>query len=233
MDITKNIKEINEQIHHAERDYQRLPSSVKLLAVSKGHSIAAIKTAAKCGLRCFGENYIQEAIPKINSLKNYSLEWHFIGKLQSNKTKMIAENFDWLQSLDRIDLARKLNSQRPSELPPLNVCIEVNICEEQNKGGIICNQLIETAQEIRSLPNLRLRGLMTIPEFTSNSDNQFKIFKKMKQLYEMLFQQGFELDTLSMGMSHDFIAAIACGSTMVRLGQAIFGIRQPKGGIIE
>jgi len=190
---------------------------VTLLAVSKGHGIARIREAVAAGQHAFGENYVQDALEKIDALPQ--LEWHLIGPLQSNKTRPAAERFDWVQTVDREKIARRLSDQRPAHRPPLNVLIQVNISGEQTKGGVAPHEVRELARKVAALPRLRLRGLMAIPAPGAHADLQ-----KMKKLYDEL-RPEFGMDTLSMGMSDDLEAAIAAGSTMVRIGTAIFGQR--------
>jgi len=190
---------------------------VTLLAVSKGHGIARIREAVTAGQHAFGENYVQDALEKIDALPQ--LEWHLIGPLQSNKTRPAAERFDWVQTVDREKIARRLSDQRPAHRPPLNVLIQVNISGEQTKGGVAPHEVRELARKVAALPRLRLRGLMAIPAPGAHADLQ-----KMKKLYDEL-RPEFGMDTLSMGMSDDLEAAIAAGSTMVRIGTAIFGQR--------
>lgn len=216
------IKTVLDQIHQAERDYQRSPGSVRLLAVTKGRDIQAISAAVEQGQHAFGENYLQEALEKIAALAPLVLEWHFIGTLQANKTRLVAENFAWVHSLSRFKIAERLNNQRPPNLPPLNVCLEVNVSNEPTKSGILVDYLDDLAKQIQSLPRLKLRGLMVIPELVATFAQQRLIYKHVYNLQQTLIQRGFNLDTLSMGMSNDFIAAIAEGSTMVRIGAAIF-----------
>lgn len=200
-----------------EKKYYRPPHSVSLLAVSKKHSAEKIRELFSQGQQSFGENYLQEALEKQVFLKELPIEWHFIGHIQSNKTKLIAEHFSWVQSLDRLAIAKRLNMQRPIHLPPLNICIEINIDREKNKSGIFPEDLLCFAKEILSFKNLKLRGLMIIPE-----KNNLGAFEKTAQLQQQLIDAGFFVDTLSMGMSSDYEAAIAAGSTMVRIGSALF-----------
>ncbi len=220
MNIT--IQPILEAIRTTEKKYHRPPNSVSLLAVSKKQSADKIRQVYHAGQKSFGENYCQEALEKQRNLSDCAIEWHFIGSIQSNKTKLIAEHFDWVQSVDRISIAKRLNDQRPAHLKPLNICIEINIDEEKTKSGVLPHDAFELAKNIISLKHLKLRGIMTIPE----KNNSTIAFQKMAALYQKLTQEGFELDTLSMGMSDDYIDAIAAGSTMVRIGTAIFGERK-------
>jgi len=227
--IEQRIQQVLRQIRDAEQATQRQPGSVALLAVSKTWPVESILAAAACGQRLFGENYVQESIEKFDFIKQHhpelNLEWHFIGRLQSNKSRDIATRFDWVHSVDSLRLANRLNDQRPNGLPPLNVCLQVNISDEANKSGFHTDAIIEAALEVSQLPRLRLRGLMAIPAASQDHDQQRATFAKMHKLQQTLIDQGLELDTLSMGMSGDMLAAIAEGSTMVRIGTAIFGQR--------
>lgn len=208
-----------------EKKYHRNHGSVHLLAVSKGQATEKIQTAYQAGQRAFGENYLQEALDKMSALADKEIEWHFIGKIQKNKTRKIAEHFAWVQSISDIQIAQRLNEQRPSHLPPLNVCIEVNISHEETKLGITPEQVWTLAQDCMNLKQLRLRGLMVIPAPTDDVIQQRKTFHDVFALYQNLCQRGLALDTLSMGMSDDMEAAIAEGSTMVRIGRRLFGQR--------
>lgn len=221
--ITDNINKTLQQIKQAESKYHREPGSVQLLAISKRSSIVEIKTAVAAGLTAFGESYLQDAAPKIEALADLNLKWHFIGPIQSNKTKLIAENFNWVHSIDRVKIARRLSEQRPAHAPPLDICIQIKIGEEDTKSGILLADLSRFAAEISRLPRLKLRGLMTIPKQITDFSTQRLAFRKLHTAMLALNEQGFTLDTLSMGMSADFIAAIAEGATIVRLGNALFG----------
>lgn len=213
------------QIESAQQHYKRLEGSVQLLAVSKTRSAAEIREMAALGQFLYGENYLQEALQKIEELQDLPIEWHFIGPIQSNKTKPIAENFAWVHSVDRLKIARRLNDQRPEDMPPLNICIQVNVSGEESKSGCRLDQLSEMASQINQLPNIRLRGLMAIPQSADNFELQRIPFAQMREALERLNTEGLELDTLSMGMSGDINAAIAEGTTMVRVGTALFGPR--------
>lgn len=211
------------KIRQAEDKYQRPPGSVRLLVVTKGQNIRAIQAVIAAGQRAFGENYLQEALVKINAFAGQCLEWHFIGTLQANKTRGVAENFAWVHSINRFKIAERLNQQRPPELPPLNVCLEVNVSVEQTKSGVSIHALSDLASQVQALPHLRLRGLMAIPEAAPDFERQLLIYKRVYHLQQQLIEQGMTtLDTLSMGMSNDFEAAIAAGSTLVRIGRSIF-----------
>jgi pyridoxal phosphate enzyme (YggS family) len=223
--IGLNLSAIKQRIGDYEKKYSRPTDAVKLLAVSKSQSIEKIIAAYSEGQHAFGENYLQEALVKIRKLPT-DIEWHFIGTIQSNKTKMIAENFDWVQSITSVQIAKRLNDQRPAHLPPLNICIEVNISDENTKAGIRLKNVLSLANVCVNLPHLRLRGLMTIPFPNKEMNLQRLSFQQLYQLYQSLLEEGLSLDTLSMGMSDDFEAAIAEGSTMVRIGTALFGERK-------
>ncbi len=224
--ISQALTTIRQRIANTARQYNRSPESVQLLAVSKTRPITDIVTAIEHGQIRFGESYLQEAIQKIAALRdNKALEWHFIGPLQSNKTKIIAEQFDWLHSLSKLKHAQRLNKQRPEYLPPLNVCIQVNISEEAQKSGIHLNELATLAQAIAELPRLRLRGLMTLPAPSQSFEQQRIPFRQMRIALQELQASGLKLDTLSMGMTNDMEAAIAEGATLVRIGTGIFGKR--------
>lgn len=228
MSISQNLSHISQKIRNLEQQSERLPHSVKLLAVSKTKPVEDIEQAVNAGQRCFGENYVQEGVEKIRYFAEKGgelLEWHFIGPLQSNKTKLVAEHFDWMQTLDREKIAQRLNEQRPAHLAPLQVLIQINISDEASKSGIAPEEMLPLARQIAALPNLRLRGLMTIPKAQSDFEAQKAELAQMQQLFLQLQAEFPSVDTLSMGMSDDMAAAIACGSTMVRIGTAIFGQR--------
>jgi PLP dependent protein len=199
--------------------------SVTLLAVSKTRSAADVRAAVAAGQRAFGENQLQDAQPKIAALGNADLEWHFIGPIQSNKTRAIAEQFSWVHSVDRVKIAKRLSEQRPAGLPPLNVCIQYNVSGEQSKAGITGAELAAVASEISALPRLKLRGLMAIPAPNPNYLEQRAVFALVREALAQLNAHGYQLDTLSMGMTDDMEAAIAEGATMIRIGTAIFGAR--------
>lgn len=220
--IAENISTLAERIHSAAQAVQRDPASVGLLAVSKTKPASDLREAYDAGLRDFGENYLQEALGKQAELSDLPLIWHFIGPIQSNKTRAIAEHFAWVHSVDRLKIAQRLSEQRPPVLPPLNICIQVNVSGEASKSGCAPEDLPALAQAIAALPNLKLRGLMAIPEPTDDRDEQNASFAAVSTLQAQL---GLPLDTLSMGMSHDLEAAIAQGATWVRIGTALFGAR--------
>jgi pyridoxal phosphate enzyme (YggS family) len=225
-DIQKNLIEIEAYIDQFEKKYHRIPNSVTLLAASKKQSLEKIQQAINAGQTIFGENYLQEALPKIDFFKHQNLEWHFIGPIQSNKTKKIAEHFSWVHSVDSIKIAKRLNDQRPPHLPPLNICLEVNISGEPTKSGISsCAEITSLAEYCLSLPQIKLRGLMAIPAATPDFENQREELHRLKLIFDDLLTKKIPLDTLSMGMSDDLEAAIAEGSTLVRIGTRIFGTR--------
>ncbi len=223
--ITQNIKSIRAQIKEMEQKYARLPGSVQLLAVSKTRPIEDIRTTFSENQLHFGENYLQDALVKINLTAESKIQWHFIGPIQSNKTRQIAENFHWVHTIDRLKIAQRLSEQRNPDLTPLNVCIQINSSGESSKSGTLSNEALTLAQQISGLPNIHLRGLMTIPAASTNFEQQRQPFRLLRELKNEIQSQGIELDTLSMGMSNDMEAAIAEGSTMVRIGTAIFGQR--------
>lgn len=223
--IQHNLVTILQQIAAYEQQYGRPAGSVKLLAVSKGQDFHKIQSAYAMGQRAFGENYLQEALAKMTALHSLPLEWHYIGRVQSNKIKVLSSHFDWVQTLTHSAMANSFNQHRPSALPPLNVCIQVNISEENTKEGVAPHQVLELAQAIATLPRLRLRGVMAIPAMVENFNQQRLQCVKLKTVYEQLQQAGFAVDTLSIGMSQDLEAAIAEGATLVRIGTAIFGPR--------
>jgi PLP dependent protein len=205
--------------------YGRNADSVRLVAVSKAQPAAAIRIAHQCGQRDFGENYVQEALPKLAALADLELRWHFIGQMQANKTRAVAEQFQWVHTLDRERIAIRLNEQRPAHAPPLNVCIQVSLGDEPGKGGINRDELLPLATRIAQLPRLKLRGLMSIPPPSESFDEQRAWFAMLASCQRELVERGFALDTLSMGMSADLEPAIAEGATCVRVGTAIFGER--------
>ena len=224
MSISENLSRIQQQIKQISAEYQR--ENVRLLAVSKTKPVQAIEEALRAGQCAFGENYVQEGIEKIAYFSgNKSLEWHFIGPLQSNKSRLVAEHFDWIQTMDRFRIAERLNDQRPEHLPPLNVLIQINISDESSKSGIQPEEMFSLAEKISQFPRLKLRGLMAIPKPESEPEQQKIALRKMKDLFNRLQQRFESVDTLSMGMSDDMASAIECGSTMVRIGTAIFGER--------
>jgi len=220
--IADNLSALAARIQRAAEAVGRDPASVHLLAVSKTKPASAIREIHAAGVRDVGENYLQEALGKQQELGDLPLIWHFIGPIQSNKTKAIAEHFDWVHSVDRLKIAQRLSEQRPQGLPPLNICLQVNVSGEDSKSGCAAADLPALAQAVAALPNLRLRGLMAIPEPSEDRAEQEAAFATLRQLQDSL---NLGLDTLSMGMSHDLEAAIAQGATWVRIGTALFGAR--------
>jgi pyridoxal phosphate enzyme (YggS family) len=227
--IALNLQAVNTRIIAAALAASRDPRGVKLLAVSKSFDAAAVMKAATAGQKAFGENYLQEALDKIDAIRRVEptllLEWHFIGPIQSNKTRPIAEKFDWVHTIEREKIAQRLSEQRPAHLAPLNICLQINISGESTKSGIAPEGAASLATAIMGMPNLRLRGLMAIPEATESFEQQRASHRRLRELYEQMRTQGFTLDTLSMGMSDDMEAAVAEGATIVRVGTAIFGTR--------
>lgn len=223
--ISANLQAVHARIEAAARAAGRNPKDISLLAVSKTWPAGHVREAAAASQRAFGENYVQESVAKITELAALGLEWHFIGPLQSNKTRPVAEHFDWVHSVERMKIAERLSEQRPAGMAPLNVCLQVNVSGEASKSGCAPEEAVALAKAIAALPNLRLRGLMCIPEPVDDAEAQRRPFRQLRELYEQLRSDGLPLDTLSMGMSHDIEAAIAEGTTMVRVGTAIFGER--------
>ena len=223
--IAENLLQIQKNINLLCCKYHRPPEGVQLLAVSKTKPAEYIKAAFDAGQTCFGENYLQEALAKIEALGKLPIEWHFIGAIQSNKTRELAEHFDWIHSIDRLKIAHRLSQQRPPALAPLNICLQVNISQEISKAGLGINEIEPMVNEIASLPNLCLRGLMAVPAKADKLNEQREAFTKMKIMLKTLQKNHPQMDTLSMGMSGDMEAAIAEGSTMLRIGTAIFGAR--------
>jgi hypothetical protein len=225
--IPDNLLAVHRRIAEAAQAANRSPASIHLLAVSKTFPADDVRTAFQAGQRAFGENYVQESLEKIEALADLraEIEWHFIGPLQSNKTRPVAEHFNWVHSVDRLKIAQRLSEQRPDALPPLNICLQVNVSGEASKSGVAPAEALALAGEINALPKLRLRGLMSIPEPAADLKAQRAPHRILRQLFEQLRTQGIELDTLSMGMSGDLEAAVLEGATIVRVGTAIFGKR--------
>ena len=223
--IENNLNRIKTRIFETARKFDRDPESVLLLAVSKRKPASDIRAAHAYGQRDFGENFLQEAQGKMQELRDLDIHWHFIGAIQSNKTKPIAESFDWAHCIDRVKIARRLSEQRPADMAPLNVCIQVKLDDEASKAGIELSEVPALAEEVAKLPGLRLRGLMSIPAPREDFAGQRATFARLAESLQSLRQQGFDCDTLSMGMTQDMEAAIAEGSTLVRIGTAIFGER--------
>ncbi len=226
--IAANLQAVRARIATACAGAGRAAESVQLLAVSKTWPAASVREAAAAGQRAFGENYVQEAVAKAAELGDTGLEWHFIGPLQGNKTRLVAEHFSWVHSVERLKIAERLAAQRPAELPALQVCLQVNISGEASKSGCSPDELANLAHAVAALPGLRLRGLMAIPEPGDDNRQQRSRFALLRELRDRLGAEGLRLDTLSMGMSHDLEAAILEGATIVRIGTAIFGERSPK-----
>lgn len=226
--IAQNLANISQRIDAAANSVGRDPAEVAILAVSKTHSLEKIREAYAAGLTRFGESYVQEALPKIIALQGLPLEWHFIGPIQSNKTRDIAAHFSWVHSVDRLKIASRLNEQRPTDLNPLNICVQINISLESTKSGIVQQALREFVAQLEPLRSLKLRGLMAIPQKTADEQEQHALFAKLRRLFDDLNQEGYQLDTLSMGMTSDFEAAVMEGSTLVRIGTGIFGTRTAK-----
>jgi len=228
LSIPENLKKVRQLISLYQEKYARNDTPVQLIAVSKTHDADAVKSAFQAGQMQFGENYLQEALEKIETLKALPLVWHFIGPIQSNKTRAIAESFHWVHSVDRLKIAQRLNDQRPESLPPLNILLQVNINEEDSKAGVTLDTLETLASEVNALPRLKLSGLMAIPTATNDSALQRQNFHSLRVARDKLLLAGFTSCThLSMGMSNDFEAAIAEGATMIRIGTDIFGPRLP------
>lgn len=223
--LTLHVNHVRSRIRNAAIASGRDPNSVTLVAVTKAKTAESVRLAATAGVTDFGENYLQEAEAKIALLADLKLNWHFIGGIQSNKTRAIAERFDWVQSVDRFSVARRLSEQRPFHAPPLNVCIQVALVPEPTKGGVARDALLELATAVAGLPRLKLRGLMCVPPPQPNVAAERAVFGALRAALEDLNAGGLQLDTLSMGMSADFEAAIAEGATLVRVGTALFGAR--------
>jgi pyridoxal phosphate enzyme (YggS family) len=223
--IASNLQAVQTRINQAATKAGRSPETIQLLAVSKTWPLASVMAAADAGQHAFGENYVQEGVDKTIATVHRQLSWHFIGPLQSNKTRLVAEHFDWVHSIERLKIAERLSAQRPSHLPPLQVCLQVNVSGEVSKSGCTPDEAPELAKSISQLPGLKLRGLMAIPEPADDYAAQCAPFRRLRETYLQLKASGLPLDTLSMGMSHDLEAAIAEGATIVRIGTAIFGER--------
>jgi PLP dependent protein len=223
--IASNLQAVSVQINLAATAALRPAGSIRLLAVSKTFPAADVRLAYLAGQTRFAESYLQEAVDKIAALQDLPLEWHFIGPIQGNKTRLIAENFNWVHSVDRLKIAERLSAQRPANLSPLQICLQVNISDEASKSGVSSDEALPLALQFARLPNLKLRGLMAVPAASDDVVLQRAAFAKLRALRDALNQHGLQLDTLSMGMSHDFPAAIAEGATIIRIGSAIFGNR--------
>jgi hypothetical protein len=229
LDFAQRLSQVRARLHAAERAAGRSAGSVQLLAVSKTHPAQSVRVVAAAGQHAFGENYLQEARDKLSLLADLPLEWHFIGPLQSNKTRPVAALFHWVHSVDRWKVAQRLSDQRPAGLLPLNICLEVNLSGEPAKSGIVPGEVADLARVVATLPGLRLRGLMTIPApLPAGGPAASAPFRALRELFDDLRSQGLDLDTLSMGMSDDLEAAVAEGATIVRVGTAIFGTREKQ-----
>lgn len=223
--VTENLRKIRDLLHFAAIEAGRNPADVRLLAVSKKQPLEKIREAYAAGQREFGENFVQEGVEKIAAMDKNDITWHFIGHLQSNKTRVVAENFDWVHTIDKLKTARRLSEQRPDGMAPLNVCLQVNVDDEDSKSGVPPHALPELATACAELPNIRLRGLMCLPAIRDEPDAQRIPFAILRELAEKLRTDGVDMDTLSMGMTADFRAAILEGATIVRIGTALFGER--------
>lgn len=223
--LSAKLQAVLARVAGAARQHGRDPGDVRLIAVSKTWSAEHVRQLAQVGQVAFGESYVTEALAKIGELRTLALDWHFVGSVQTNKTRLLAENFNWVHSVDRLRIGERLSAQRPAGLPPLSVCLQVNLSGEASKGGVSPAEAPGLAHALAALPNLRLRGLMTIPARSDSWPEQCRPFRQLRELYVRLQADGLMLDTLSMGMSHDLEAAIAEGATLVRVGTAIFGER--------
>ena len=223
--IVSNLQAVRQVIAQTALDAKRKPAAIKLLAVSKTFPAAALREVYAAGQHEFGENYVQEALDKMAALADLKIVWHFIGPVQSNKTRVIAENFAWVHGVERLKIAQRLSDQRPAELPLLNICLQVNVSGEASKSGVAPEEVLELATQVSGLPRLKLRGLMAIPAPADEEATQRKPYAQLRELSQKIVAQGIALDTLSMGMSHDYVAAIKEGATTIRIGTAIFGNR--------
>jgi pyridoxal phosphate enzyme (YggS family) len=223
--LTLHVNHVRSRIRSAAIAAGRDPAAVTLLAVTKAKTAESVRLAATAGVTDFGENYLKEALAKMDQLADLPLTWHFIGTIQSNKTRAIAERFDWVQSVDRPNVARRLSEQRPFHAPPLNICLQVALVPEPSKGGVAPDALAELAGAVAGLPRIRLRGLMCVPPPQPDPESERAVFARLRAALEDLNARGLKLDTLSMGMSGDFESAVAEGATLVRIGTALFGSR--------
>ncbi len=226
--VTKNLANVRDLLAKSATDADRDADSIRLLAVSKKQPISSVIEAAAAGQRDFGENFVQEGLEKIAGTGRDDLSWHYIGHLQSNKTQAVADHFDWVHTIDRFKIAERLSNQRPKQMRDLNICLQVNIDNEPGKSGIAVIEVMALARKIAVLPRIRLRGLMCLPKMRSGFNAQREPFARLRELSDTLLIDGIEVDTLSMGMSGDFQAAILEGSTIVRIGTAVFGPRERK-----
>jgi pyridoxal phosphate enzyme (YggS family) len=225
--LIQRLHDVRSRLSKAAVQFGRNPQEIRLVAVSKQHPAQAVRVLAQAGQQDFGESYLQEALPKLDTLKDLELTWHYIGHIQSNKTRPIAEYFDWVHTIDKLRIAERLNEQRRPYAPPLNVCIQAKLADEPGKAGVALDDLPALATAIDRLPKLRLRGLMCIPPPAQPPDEQRRYFATLAQLLTALNSRGCKMDTLSMGMSDDMEAAIEAGATIVRIGTAVFGERKP------
>ena len=223
--IADNLQAVQARIREATKLAGRSPESVRLLAVSKTWPLSSVMAAVDAGQHAFGENYVREGVDKVAATAGHHLEWHFIGPLQSNKSRPVAEHFDWVHTIDRLKIAERLSAQRPDQLPPLQVCVQVNVSDETSKSGCAPDETLALCRAVAALPRLQLRGLMAIPEPTDDMVAQRLPFRLLREIFDTIRAEGLLLDTLSMGMSHDLEAAVAEGATIVRIGTAIFGER--------
>ena len=226
INIKKNIIKIKESILNLELKLNREKNSVNLMAVSKMQNTTKIREAFNSGQKDFGENYLQESLGKISELSDLDITWHYIGKIQSNKSKLIAENYDWVHSIDKISTLKKISAHRKNSKDNINVCIQINIDNEEAKSGINLNDVEKFIKEAIDIDGVNVRGLMAVPMYQKEYDSQYKTFMRIKNLFDSLVNKGYKLDTLSIGMSSDYSAAIAAGSTIVRIGTSIFGERK-------
>ena len=227
-DLGNNYRSVVERIRAAEKNSHRKPDSVELIAVGKLHTAEAIRQLAEYGQKAFAENFVQEAIFKQQQLSDVDIEWHFIGSIQSNKTRDIANHFSWVHSVDRFKIARRLSDQRADILPPLNICLQVNLQREESKSGVSSAQILPLLEQMQDLPRITVRGLMIVPKPVSDPSQQREVFGQLRELLEEANRSGHSLDTLSMGMTADLEQAIAEGATHVRIGTALFGLRPKK-----
>lgn len=225
--IASRLQAVNARIAAAARHAGRDPATITLVAVSKTFPPAAIAEAQRAGQQAFGENYVQECLDKIGALRDLAIRWHFLGPIQSNKTRLVAEHIDWVHGVDRFRIAERLSAARPEDLPALQVCIQVNVSGEDSKGGVVPEAAAGLAGQVSALPRLQLRGLMAIPEPTPDPDLRRSRFRILREIRDEIVRKGIGMDTLSMGMSDDLEDAIAEGATLVRVGRAIFGERSP------
>ena len=227
-DLGNNYRSVVERIRIAEKNSGRKSGSVELIAVGKLHAAEAIRQLAEYGQKAFAENFVQEAISKQQQLSDVDIEWHFIGSIQSNKTREIANHFSWVHSVDRFKIVRRLSDQRAEILPPLNICLQVNLQREESKSGVSSAQLLPLLEQMQDLPRITARGLMIVPKLVSDPSQQREVFGQLRELLEEANRSGHSLDTLSMGMTADLEQAIAEGATHVRIGTALFGLRPKK-----